>query len=124
MTDPSTLAAALAAEFAGEILFVPSVPAQISPPQVIVIPGDPFLAPSTHGSVEETWEVTVAVSVKESKVGIDQMRDLSLRAARVCQKTGAVWEQAGGPLASTLANAQTVISRNTVRFKYIPPTEE
>jgi hypothetical protein len=52
------------------------------------------------------------------------MRDLSLRAARVCQKTGAVWEQAGGPLASTLANAQTVISRNTVRFKYIPPTEE
>jgi hypothetical protein len=120
MTDPDILEAALAAEFAGEILFVPTVPANLSPPQVIVIPGDPYLAPSTHGAVEETWEVTVAVSVKEAKSGFDQMRDLSLRAARVCQKAGAIWDQAGGPLSSTLTNAQTVISRNTIRFKYLP----
>jgi hypothetical protein len=124
MTDPETLVQALADEFAGEILFVGAVPDTISPPQVIIIPGDPFLTPSTHGAVEEQWEVTIAVSVKESKVGIDQLRDLSLRAARTVHLAGAVWDQAGGPLASTLNNAQTVISRNTVRFKYIPAIEE
>jgi hypothetical protein len=124
MTDPTVLAEALAAEFAGDILYVPSVPANLSPPQVIVVPGDPYLAPSTHGAVEERWEVTVAVSIKEPQPGIDQMRDLSLRVMRVVQDAGAVWEQAGGPLASTLPNTQTVITRNTVRFKYIPPTEE
>jgi hypothetical protein len=124
MTDPQTLEAALAAEFAGEVLFTPSVPANLSPPQVVVVPGDPFLSPSTHGAVEEQWEVTVAVSVKESETGIDQLRELSLRVARVCQRTGAVWDQAGGPLASTVAQSQTVISRNTIRFKYIPAIEE
>jgi hypothetical protein len=124
MTDPTTLEEALAAEFAGEVLFVPTVPAQISPPQVIVVPGDPYLAPATHGAVEEQWEVTVAVSIKEPKVGLDQLRTLSLRLARVCQQAGAVWDQAGGPLSSTVTNAQTVISRNTIRFKYTPQPEE
>lgn len=120
MTDPTVLEEALAAEFAGEILFVPTIPSSLSPPQVIIIPGDPFLSPSTHGAIEENWDVTVAVSVKEPKPGFDMMRDLSLRVMRVCHQAGAVWDQAGGPLSSTLTNTQTVISRNTIRFKYIP----
>jgi hypothetical protein len=87
---------------------------------VIVIPGDPYLVPATHGAVEETWEVTSAVSIKETKVGFDQLRELNLRVGRACQKAGALWEQSDQPVITTSGQAQIVVSRNIIRFKYMP----
>ena len=113
---------ALTAEFDGDVIFSAWVPSQLTPPQVVVAPGDPYLQPSTHGTVEETWDVLVVVSVKEPGPGIDQMRDLSLRVRGAAMSVGALWRRAGGPRRSTVENSQTVISVNEIAFKYL--TEE
>jgi len=121
MTTPQALEAALAAEFGGDVVFLPAPPATYYPPQVVVVPDDPYLAPGTHGTVEERWRVTVAVSFKEPRAGFGTLRDLSLRLATTAQKAGAVWEETRGP-APTGTNTQTVLAEGAVRFKY-PPTD-
>ena len=118
------LVEALSAEFQGDVIFVASVPATITPPSVIVAPGEPFLNPGTMGAVEENWRVLVAVSIKEPKLGIDKMRDLSLRVRRAVQKVGGLWRLTGGPYAASQTNSQTVISANEITFKYLPPNGE
>jgi hypothetical protein len=120
MTTPDSLEAALAAEFAGDIIFVPAPPTVYTPPQVVVTPDDPFHNPSTHGAIEEHWRVTVVASFKEARAGFADLRNLSLRLARACQSAGAIWEQTRGPT-TTGANAQTVLAEGAVRFKYLPP---
>jgi hypothetical protein len=87
-----------------------------------VAPGDPFLVPATHGTVEEHWDVLVAVSVKEPGLGMDLMRELSLRIHRAVGVEGAVWRRASGWRRFGVDNAQTVVSLNEVTFKYPPPT--
>ena len=63
------LTAALVAEFDGELIFAPWLPPTISPPAVVVAPGDPFLVPGTHGGVVETWRILVAVSITRTADG-------------------------------------------------------
>jgi hypothetical protein len=114
----STLIDALKLEFEDDVVFSSALPGTVVPPAVIVAPGDPFLTPATHGTVEERWDVLVAVSIKEPAVGIDQMRDLSLRVRRTVVRNGAVWRRASGPRRFNLENSQTVVSLNEVVFKY------
>jgi hypothetical protein len=121
MTTPEALEAALAIEFAGDVLFMSAPPSAYSPPQIVVLPDDPYLAPATHGTVEERWRVVVVASFKEPRAGFADLRDLSLRLARACQSAGAVWEQTRGPV-TTGANTQTVLAEGAVRFKYLPPS--
>jgi hypothetical protein len=118
------LVEALTDEFAGDVVFVASVPATITPPAVIVAPGEPFLNPGTMGTVEENWRVLVAVSIKEPKLGIDKMRDLSLRVRRAVNSVGGLWRLAGGPYSTMQTNAQMVISANEITFKYLDQGEE
>ena len=70
---------ALTDEFDGEVIFAPWLPPTITPPAVVVAPGRPFLVPSTHGGITETWRVMVAVSVKEPRLALSQIRGLGLR---------------------------------------------
>lgn len=121
MTAISDLVEALKAEFDNEVIFSPSVPSVITAPSVIVSPGDPYLIVGTQGTVEETWSILVAVSVKEPGPGIDLMRELSLRVRRTVVSQGAVWRQAAGPRRVSAENTQTVVSVNTVAFKYPDP---
>lgn len=121
MTTPEIIEAALASEFGGDVVFLPAPPTSYVPPAVVVVPDDPFHNPGTHGTVEEHWRVTVAVSFKEPRAGFAQLRDLSLRLAKAVQSAGAVWEETRGP-ASTGANTGTVLAEGAVRFKYPPPT--
>ena len=73
---------ALTDEFDGEVIFAPWLPPTITPPAVVVAPGRPFLVPSTHGGITETWRVMVAVSVKEPRLALSQIRGLALRTRR------------------------------------------
>jgi len=116
------LVEALTAEFQGDVVFTASVPPTITPPSVVVAPGEPFIVPSTHGTVQESWRVLVAVSIKEPKTGIDKMRELSLRVRKAVVSVGGLWVQAGGPYQAQQTNALTVISANEVHLKYL--TEE
>ena len=117
----SKLVEALKAEFKDEVIFSAALPSTITAPAVIVTPGDPFIAPNSVGVVEEVWDVLVAVSVKEPAPGIEQMRDLSLRVRRVVTSHGATWRQASAPRRVSHEKAQTVVSLNTVAFKYVDP---
>ena len=85
------LEAALTEEFDGEVIFAPWLPPTITPPAVVVAPGRPFLVPSTHGGITETWRVMVAVSVKEPRLALSQIRGLALRTRKAAQSVGAVW---------------------------------
>ena len=82
---------ALTEEFDGEVIFAPWLPPTITPPAVVVAPGRPFLVPSTHGGVTETWRVMVAVSIKEPRLALSQIRGLALRTRKAAQSVGAVW---------------------------------
>ena len=76
---------ALTEEFDGEVIFAPWLPPTITPPAVVVAPGRPFLVPSTHGGVTETWRVMVAVSIKEPRLALSQIRGLALRTRKAAQ---------------------------------------
>ena len=116
------LVAALVSEFDGEIIFAPWLPPSISPPAVVVAPGDPFLVPGTHGGVVETWRILVAVSISEPRMALDQIRTLSLRARKAAHSVGAVWRDSGAP-GQTASNTSTVVSVTEIAFRY-PPSEE
>jgi hypothetical protein len=116
-----TLITALTAEFDGDVAFYPAVPSQIVAPAVIVAPGDPFLAPGTHGTISENWDVLVAVGFKDTGEAVTQMRDLSHRVRRVVGETGGLWRQAAGPRRGATESDQTVITVNEITFKYPPP---
>jgi hypothetical protein len=112
---------ALAAEFDGEISFLPSVPSTLTAPSVVVTPGDPFLAPITFGLVAETWEVLVVVSMKDKSSGIRQMRDLSLRVREAVSGVGGTWRGASSPRLPKSEPAKgLVLSLNTVAFNFDP----
>lgn len=118
----SGLTDALKSEFEDEVVFLGYLPTTVTAPGVFVTPGDPFLEPGTHGGIAEVWNVMVAVSVKEPGPGIDLLRELSLRVARVVQSQGAVWRRATGlrrPM--NPENSQIVLSLNEVAFRYPNP---
>ena len=115
------LVEALTHEFANEVVFQPFMPATLTIPSVVVSPGDPFLIPATHGMVEERWDVLVAVAMKDGGSGILQMRDLSLRVLRATVSVGGIWREASGPRRLT-DDRQSVVSSNTISFRYQPPT--
>ncbi len=116
------LTAALVAEFDGELIFAPWLPPSISPPAVVVAPGDPFLVPGTHGGVVETWRVLVAVSISEPRMAIDQIRSAVTDHECVAHKVGAVWRDTAAP-GPTTTNPATVVSVTEIAFRY-PPSEE
>lgn len=116
------LVTALKAEFT-DVIFTPTIPSTVSPPSVVVAPGDPFLESSTTGAtgmVMERWDILTAVSVAEPGPGIDKMRDLSLRVRRAVSSVGGVWRNASGArrLQGAAENEPTVVSVNTVTFLY------
>lgn len=110
---------ALRAEFAGDVTFHASVPSTITAPAIIVAPSDPFLTNDTHGTIRETWDVIVAVSLKDPTRGLDTARDLSLRLRRATGTVGAHWSQAAGFRVPSDSNLQAV-TINTVYFRYDP----
>lgn len=117
------LTEALRAEFTGEITFMANVPKQVTAPAIIVSPGEPFIEPESVASslVMEHWTILVAVSVKNMAAGLAQMRKNSLRVRKVINASGAVWTGASGPRVlqgEASANTETVVSLNTLRFKY------
>ena len=122
MTTPDVLEAALAAEFGGSVLFVPAPPATYAPPQIVVVPDDPFHAPGTQGTIEERWRVTVVTSFKEGRSGFASLRELSHRLRAAVQGAGGIWEQTRGPTSPGQTSGQTVLAEGAIRFKYPPPT--
>lgn len=126
------LVAAYRAEFESEpeVSFSPGIPAQFTPPQVVVTPGDPFLVPKDmNTTVQERWAVLVVVSMDNREAGISQLRTMSMRAFRATIAAGAVWEQATGPqVPESNPTGNLVIVTNEVRFQYpitdqLPPEE-
>jgi hypothetical protein len=121
MTDVATLDAALVAEFGGEIVYQSEVPSTFSAPSVVVSPGDPFITNDTFGMIRETWDVLVAVSMKDRGNAVRQLRDLSLRVRRVISSVGGIWDSATGPKRLGDEDAKgMVISVNRVEFSYDP----
>jgi hypothetical protein len=118
MPSRADMKEALKTEFGGDILFVAAVPSTFSPPQVIVMPGDNWLEPDTHGTVVERWEVWVIVSIKEPEAGIDQAALLNLRIQQACYSVGAHWELVRQPRVPRNQQGQMVAARNLIRFKY------
>ena len=114
---------ALTEEFDGEVIFAPWLPPTITPPAVVVAPGRPFLVPSTHGGITETWRVMVAVSVKEPRLALSQIRGLALRTRKAAQSVGAVWRDSDGPDPTASLNSQIVVSVTEIAFRYLA-TEE
>lgn len=115
LTD--ALDAALGAD--GKAIFYPYVPSVITPPSVIVAPGEPFLEPGTHGTVEERWDVLVAFNPAGPDRGLPEMRRLALLVRSAASKAGAVWVQTHAPRkASPEANDLTAVAVTEVRFKY------
>lgn len=113
------LLAALRAEFSDVTLYV-APPKSYTAPSVVVRPGNPFLVPSNHGLVDETWEVLVLVSAAAPDKGVASMRRLSLRIMRAAHSVGARWE--GAPEAGRFedeSSAKVALS-NTIRFRYSP----
>ena len=120
MSGIDPLIAALTTEFGLEVIFTPFLPLQITPPQVFLAPGDPFLEPGTHGLVVEQVRIVVAVSVKEPRAAHDEVRKLALRVRRACHSVGGFWTGADALAPLVTTNTQTVISANTVTLKYNP----
>ena len=117
------LAAALEDEFAGSVTFHHVMPSQVVAPAVILVPADdPFLALSTHGAIDEAWDVLVAVSAK-TKTWFAELRRLDLRVMRATLGVGGRWRGATGPQVLGKPETQTVVSVNRVVFRYQPNEE-
>ena len=117
------LVTALRVEFAGDVTFMAQVPKQITPPSVVVSPGDVYLEPREVAGnlIREHWIVLVAVSVKNMAGGLSTMREHSLRVRRAANSVGAVWTGASGPrrLADqATGDTETVVSLNDIHFRY------
>lgn len=113
------LVEALQAEF-GDVTLYLNPSAAVQGNSVVVRPGTPFIEPSTHGMVRETWDVLVVVNTAQPDKGVAALRKLSLRVARAAHSVGALWD--GAPEVGRFgddANAKTALS-NTVRFRYSP----
>lgn len=95
-----------------------SPPQTLTAPAVIVQPGDPFLDTSTHGRIEERWDIAVITNPANPDRGVRQMREHSLRIRRAVSKVGATWEGASTPLGVKEDNKTSVLNR--VRFRYDP----
>ena len=114
---------ALRVEFSGDVTFMAQVPKQVTPPSVVVSPGDTYLEPrDVAGSlIREHWIVFVAVSTKNMAGGLNTMRENSLRVRRAANSVGAVWTGASGPrrLAyQQTGDTETVVSFNNIHFRY------
>lgn len=117
------LLAALHAEFDGEISVVESVPSKFSAPSIVIAPGDPFLTPGTHSTVEETWEILVVFNPTGAGRNVEFFRSTSLRVRKAAGAAGALWVQTRAPRrASPNPDDPAAIAPNTVRFKYQPET--
>ena len=117
------LVAALRSEFAGDVTFMAQVPKQVTPPSIVVSPGDVYLEPREIAGplIREHWVVLVAVSTKNMAGGLNTMRENSLRVRRAASSVGAVWTGASGPrrLADqATGDTETVVSLNDVHFRY------
>jgi hypothetical protein len=119
------LIAQLRAEFVDvaeeSILLLENPPAVFSAPSVVVTPGDPFLEPETLGLIRENWDILVVVAMKDKGLGIEQLRDISLRVRRATIGAGAVWRRASGPRKPQGEDAKAlVLSVNEIDFKTTP----
>ena len=95
-----------------------SPPQTLTAPAVIVQPGDPFLDNSTHGRIEERWDIAVITNPANPDRGVKQMREHSLRIRRAVSKVGATWDGTSTPLGVKDDNKTSVLNR--VRFRYDP----
>lgn len=113
-----TLRDALQEEFAGEVMFHPSIPSNLKAPSIVIQPGTPFITNSTHGNVEETWEVVVIQSSKQADRGVKALRDLSLRVREVCGEVGALWVSVSH--AGSIGEEESLLvgAINQVKFRY------
>lgn len=111
---------ALKEEFDTDVTFYPTIPAVVSPPAIVIMPSDPFLEVATHGAIRETWDVLVAVSIKDTESAVILARDLSLRINRAAGTVGAVWGGAAGLTVPESLQLQHAVAVNTVHFKYVP----
>lgn len=122
MNGIEALAAALTEAFQGEVAYHSEMPPQVVAPAVICVPAEEFLSLSTHGAIDEAWDVLVAVSMK-SETWFAEMRRFSLRVMRATLGVGARWRGATGPQAIGKPETLTVVSVNRVVFRYPPPEE-
>lgn len=116
----SDLYAALKQEFEADVTFYPTIPSVITPPAIVIMPSDPFLEIATHSTVKETWDVLVAVGIKDTESAVILARDLSLRVARAANSVGAVWGGAAGLTVPESIQTMHAVAVNKVMFKYVP----
>ena len=66
-------------EFSGDVTFMAQLPKQVTPPSVVVSPGDTYLEPREVAGplIREHWVVLVAVSTKNMAGGLATMRENS-----------------------------------------------
>lgn len=124
MSDITVLADALKAEFKTDVAFHTSMPSKVVAPAVICVPAEEFLMPSTHGAIDEMWEVLVAASWKDTESGFATLRKLSLRVMRTTMGVGGRWRGATGPQLIGKPEEQQVVSINRIAFRYPPPPKE
>ncbi len=97
-----------------------NIPNKITPPSVIVTPGDPFLTPATHGLIEERWDVLVAMNRTSPDRGVAGFRELSMAVMSAAHSIGAIWEETSGPRTVGDGDSSYVLVVNKVRLKYAP----
>src|SRR5690606_14255056 len=105
----------------GEGPFHENFPPNIMPPAVILMSGDPFLAPGTNGMTEERLDIPVAFNITAKHLITEQMRRNCLKIRKATGLVGGVWQRASGPvLPSEDTNSPTRLIVNTVTFKHPP----
>lgn len=121
-TNAGRLMDALKAELgtAPEIVLYETPPSTWTVPAVVVIPGDPFLTPSTHGTIEERWEVLVTATAKDRGVGVDQMRTISNRVRKAITAAGGLWRETSGPRIPEADTRDFFFVINRIAFKTQP----
>ena len=112
------LEAALSEEFDGEVIFAPWLPPTITPPAVVVAPGRPFLVPSTHGGVTETWRVMVAVSSKNPDWPSHRSGGSPSARAKPPSRLVRYGGTSDGPDPATSTQSQIVVSVTEIAFRY------
>ncbi len=117
----AALLAALRTQLGDDIAtFHEVVPNKITPPSVIVTPGDPFIEPVTQGLVEERWDILVAMNRTSPNRGVAGFQELSLKVRAAAHAVGAIWEGASGPRKVGDGDSSYVLVVNRVRYKYDP----
>jgi hypothetical protein len=115
------LLSALQAEFDSDVQFHANLPANFTAPSVVVAPDDPFIEPTTHGLVNEHWNILVVYSATAPDRNVTQMRQNSLRVMRAVHSVGALWVRTTGPRRATANEADTTqLVQNQITFRYSP----